>query len=271
MKLEFIGKLTSPVFRKVGEYLLPALPFVTVALIGLVLLLAWATRDVMPRFERIEDVSERKSAFFNWLLPEVERENQRLTELRGEVLALHEKLQAGESLTRHERKLLTVLAKRYESPVGDPRAPQFFSELLTRIDIIPVSLVLAQAAWESGWGTSRFARKGYNLFGHWCTEPGCGLVPGERQEGAGHEVAVFRDVRESVRKYLRNLNSHRAYREFRARRAMLRNQGRPVTGPALVDTLDDYSERGDAYVRDIERLMLVNDLPVCTRNAEIAC
>lgn len=258
-------------FRDIGKYLLPALPLVTLVMVAFVLVLAWATRDAMPRFDEIGNVEQRKSAFFNWLLPAVERENDRLMALRGEVLALHDRVRAGQSLGRHELRLLRVLAERFESPVADPGEPRFYSELLTRLDRVPPSLVLAQAAWESGWGTSRFARRGYNLFGHWCIEPGCGLVPAERPEGAGHEVAVFRDVRESVRKYLINLNSHPAYREFRARRAALRNQGLPVTGLALVGTLDDYSERGDAYVRDIERLMRANNLPACTRNVEIGC
>lgn len=253
------------------DRLLPLLPVITLAVIAVVLALAWMTRDTMPRFGEIQDVSERKSRFFNWLLPEVERENDRLMELRDEILVLQDEYEAGNPLTWDERRLLKVLAARFESPVADPGDPLFFSELLTRVDRVPASLVLAQAAWESGWGTSRFARRGFNLFGHWCMEPGCGLVPGERPEDAGHEVAVFDDVRESVRKYLRNLNSHPAYREFRAKRAELRNQGLPVTGPALVGTLDDYSERGDAYVHDIQRLMLANNLPACTRNVEVSC
>lgn len=247
------------------------LPVLTLAVIALVLALAWLTRDTMPAFDEIEDVSERKSAFFNWLLPVVQSENDRLTELRGTVLALKDKREAGEPLTHHDRILLERLAERHELPVTDPDAPGFFSELLTRVDRVPASLALAQAAWESGWGTSRFARRGFNLFGHWCHEPGCGIVPARRPEGADHEVAAFSGPRESVRKYLRNLNSHNAYRQFRARRAELRNQGKPVTGPALVDSLDDYSERGEAYVNDIETLMLANKLPACTRNVEVAC
>lgn len=257
--------------RETPGYFLRLVPLVTLLLIGFVLALAWATRDRMPDFAGMEDVESRKSAFFNWLLPVVEAENERLLSLRGEIIALHDKQQSGEVLDRHERELLVTLAERFESPVTDPGEPRFFSQLLTRVDQVPASLALAQAAWESGWGTSRFARAGFNLFGHWCTEPGCGLVPGRRAEDAAHEVAVFRDVRESVRKYLVNLNSHRAYREFRAHRAALRNQGRPLTGPALVDALDDYSERGTAYVNDIETLMLANNLPACTRNMEVAC
>ncbi len=253
------------------QRLLAFLPAFTLAVIGVVLALAWVTRDVMPAFQDIEDAGERKSAFFNWLLPVVQEENDRLTELRGTILALNDKLDAGKELGWHERRLLKVLAERHESPVTDIEAPDFFSELLTRVDRVPASLALAQAAWESGWGRSRFARRGYNLFGHWCHEPGCGFVPNERPEGADHEVAAFSGPRESVRKYFRNLNSHRAYRHFRARRAELRNRGLPITGPALVESLASYSERGMDYVNDIERLMLANRLPACTRNMEIEC
>lgn len=247
------------------------MPVVTLAVIGLVLVLAWVTADSVPRFQRIGDVSDRKSAFFSWLLPAVRAENDRMMELRAAVRALKGKTDAGGSLNWHERRLLINLAERFESPVTHPSADGFYEALLRRVDRVPPALVLAQAAWESGWGSSRFARRGFNLFGHWCMESGCGLVPGKRERGAGHEVAVFRDVRESVRKYLTNLNSHRAYREFRTRREALRDQGRALTGPALVGTLDDYSERGDAYVRDIQRLMLANRLPECTRNVEIEC
>ncbi len=255
----------------ISQRALAYLPAFTLAVIGLVLALAWATRDTMPALDEIEDVGERKSAFFNWLLPVVDEENARLSELRGAILALKDKQESGESLGWHERRLLKVLAERHESPVTDPGEPGFFSELLTRVDRVPASLALAQAAWESGWGTSRFARRGYNLFGHWCEEPGCGIVPAERPEGADYEVAAFSGPKESVRKYFRNLNSHRAYRHFRARRAELRNQGRPITGPALVRSLASYSERGTEYVDDIERLMLANNLPACTRNMEVDC
>lgn len=247
------------------------LPAVTFAMIVLVLGLAWTAREAMPAFADIENAGERKSTFFSWLLPVVQQENERLTELRGAILALHDKREAGRSLGWHEKRLLELLAERYESPVTDPDAPDFFSELLTRVDRVPASLALAQAAWESGWGTSRFARRGYNLFGHWCHVPGCGIVPAQRPEGADHEVAAFDDPRESVRKYFRNLNSHRAYRQFRARRAELRNKGLPITGAALVRSLTSYSERGTDYVDDIERLMLANNLPACTRNVEIEC
>lgn len=255
----------------ISQRALAYLPAFTLVVIGLVLALAWVTRDAMPAFDDIEDVSKRKSVFFNWLLPVVDEENARLSELRGAILALKDKRESGESLDWHERRLLETLAERHESPVMDPEEPDFFSELLTRVDRVPASLALAQAAWESGWGRSRFARRGYNLFGHWCEEPGCGIVPAERPEGADHEVAAFSGPEESVRKYFRNLNSHRAYRHFRARRAELRNQGRPITGPALVRSLASYSERGTAYVDDIERLMLANNLPACTRNLEVDC
>lgn len=250
---------------------LACLPVFTLAVILTILAMAWVTRDEMPAFAGIGDIGERKSVFFSWLLPVVQEENDRLAELRQPIRALKNKHEAGRELGRHEKRLLAVLAERYESPVTDLEAPDFFDELLTRVDVVPASLALAQAAWESGWGTSRFARRGYNLFGHWCHEPGCGFVPAQRPEGADHEVAAFSDPRESVRKYFRNLNSHRAYRHFRARRAELRDQALPVTGPALVASLGSYSERGTDYVEDIDRLMRANNLTLCTRNEEIDC
>lgn len=243
----------------------------TGSLLLAIMVLAWPYREQLPDFTGIEDVEERKSSFFNFLLPVVEAENRRLAQLRQVVNELARKAEAGERLTRHERRLLEVLAARYESPIESPGVPGFFDALLVRIDRIPASLVLAQAAMESGWGTSRFAREGLNLFGHWCEVPGCGIVPAARPEGATYEVAAFDSVRESVRKYMRNLNSHRAYAEFRQRRAELRRQGRRLSGLELASTLSGYSERGAEYIADIRGLIAANDLAECTRDPEVTC
>lgn len=116
---------------------------------------------------------------------------------------------------------------------------------------MPVELALTQAAIESAWGTSRFARLGNNLFGQWCRKAGCGIVPLRRTAGAKHEVRRFNNARESVRAYLFNLNTHRAYQKLRVQRAALNKAQQPVTASALALTLDKYSERGNAYVQDM--------------------
>ena len=135
-----------------------------------------------------------------------------------------------------------------------------WARLLRRADVIPVSLVLAQAANESGWGTSRFARQGNNFFGQWCFEPGCGLVPRDRGAGKKHEVAVFESPRASVEAYIRNLNSHPAYRGLRGIRQQLRSNDQPVTGIALAAGLEKYSERGAEYIEELRAMIRYNDL-----------
>jgi len=243
----------------------------TAAMLVLVWVLAWIERPRLPDFGQYKSAEARKSAFFNYLLPVVQEENDRIATLRAMVERLREKSSSGKDLDAEERRLLEVLAGRYRSPVGEPAEPGFFDELLKRIDQVPASLVLAQAAMESGWGRSRFARQGFNLFGHWCDEPGCGFVPAKRPDGARYEVASFDTVRESVRKYLLNLNSHRAYEHFRAARAAFRRQHRPLSGVALARALESYSERGAAYVRDIRAMILANGLVECTRDPETPC
>jgi len=120
--------------------------------------------------------------------------------------------------------------------------------------------VLAQSANESAWGTSRFATKGNNFFGQWCFRKGCGLVPESRDTDADHEVRKFHDARESVFAYIDNLNSNAAYRKLRESRAKLRQEKAPITGLALVHGLIHYSQRGMAYVQEIEGLINYNKL-----------
>ncbi|MEX0914821.1 MAG: glucosaminidase domain-containing protein, partial [Wenzhouxiangellaceae bacterium] len=127
-----------------------------------------------------------------------------------------------------------------------------------RVDAVPVSLALVQAATESGWGRSRFAVEGNNLFGHWCYRRGCGLVPERRNTGAAHEVAAFDSVSASVRRYLHNLNTHAAYAPLRAIRARLRDNGESPSAMALADGLTRYSERREEYVDEIKTVIRVN-------------
>jgi Bax protein len=128
-------------------------------------------------------------------------------------------------------------------------------KLLGRLDIIPPALALAQAAIESGWGTSRFAREGNSLFGQWTYVNSKGLEPNQRDEGATHFVASFPDLRASVRAYMRNLNTGNAYHEFRTARAATRAAGQPLQASKLAEHLHRYSQRGEDYVSEIRRLI----------------
>ena len=127
------------------------------------------------------------------------------------------------------------------------------------MDEIPVSLAIAQAAKETGWGTSRFAQEGNALFGQW-TWSGEGLKPKEADESQGHKVMKFNVLQASVRAYQRNLNTHKTYKEFRLARAKLRDARVPLDSIILSEYLDEYAETGQQYVKIIQKIIKQNDL-----------
>lgn len=194
---------------------------------------------------------EKKQRFFALLQPLIAAENRYIGEQRAWLEALQP-----EQLTSQEQVLLQQLAADYKVKASSDL--QRYQALLLRVDTIPLELVLAQAANESAWGSSRFAREGNNLFGQWCFSPGCGLIPTRRAEGARHEVAKFVSVQQSVRAYLHNLNTFSAYKPLRLLRAKLRQNDQEVSGMVLAEALQRYSERGMAYVQDLQRMMRVN-------------
>lgn len=202
----------------------------------------------------------KKHAFFMALLPMVLMANQEITEERNEILLI---LERNRARTREagDRERLKEISKRYSlrgRPMTDHRARK---RLLRRVDTIPPSLVLAQAANESAWGTSRFARLGNNLFGEWTFKPGTGIVPAGRPAGETYEVRSFTSIYESIRSYMNNLNTHGAYRKLRSIREELRQSGEPVTGAALAAGLLSYSQRGEEYVKEIQAMIRQNNLP----------
>lgn len=203
---------------------------------------------------------EKKRTFLLSLLPMVLLANQAIEAERQEIetlLARHDQLGL---LTPAEQQRLREITDYYKldsDPLGDRRARAL---LLHRVDILPPSLVLAQAATESGWGTSRFAREGNNLFGQRTYRTGNGIVPANRPEGENHEVKRFGNLFESVRSYMRNLNTHNAYRELRELRAKLRRSGHPLSGSQLADGLDAYSVRTSDYINDVRAIIRANGL-----------
>ena len=164
-------------------------------------------------------------------------------------------------LNAESRDWLLELSKRYRLAQADFDQPQaWLDELLRRVDFIPTSLVLAQAANESAWGTSRFVREGNNLFGQWCFDPGCGIVPQQRRSGASHEVRQFATLRDAVRSYFFNLNTNFSYHPFRELRQEMRAQGRKLDSMVLAFGLNRYSERGRSYVDELQIMIVQNDL-----------
>ncbi|RUO21679.1 glucosaminidase domain-containing protein [Aliidiomarina haloalkalitolerans] len=210
----------------------------------------------VPDFSAIQDVTDRKIAFFNYLIPSIDAENAHILALRATVQRLHDKYHRDGNLARQERRWLRDLASYYR--VEAEEMAGILATLLRRVDEVPDTLVLIQAANESGWGTSRFAQDARNFFGQWCWVEGCGIVPNSRPEGAQHEVQYFESVDASIQSYMRNLNTHFAYQELREIRAQLRSRNIPITAQPLTLGLMAYSERGEDYIVELNQMIRVN-------------
>lgn len=210
-----------------------------------------------PDFLSIANIKARKEAFFNYLAPFAHEKNQLNLADRKRISAL---INSNKKMSADDKVWVSAMRKFHKLKQREEYSKTDLRDLLHRVDIIPVSLVLAQAANESAWGTSRFATEGNNFFGQWCFRKGCGLVPASRNDGADHEVRKFHDARESVFAYIDNLNSNAAYKKLRASRAELRQQGKVISGLVLVNGLEHYSERGLAYVEEIKGLINYNKL-----------
>lgn len=214
----------------------------------------------LPNFAAIRDTDTKKKVFFDFLQPYIDAKNNQVRLQRQHLLGLIEKMKAGYVLNIDEMVFLRDLSHQYEVPTDDLQDQTFLQLLLRRVDVLPPSLVLAQAANESAWGTSRFARDGYNFFGQWCYEKGCGLVPDRRRPDDHHEVKSFASVDEAVHAYFQNLNTFPSYQGLRRIRQDLRDKARPIDGISLTEGLRSYSERGDAYIDELRRMIEYNDL-----------
>lgn len=225
-----------------------------------------ARDTVLPDFESLGDVDARKEAFFDFLTGYVEAENARVAETRARLTPLWEVVRQDFPLTEIETTDLAEIAAEYGLADSALSQKALTRELMRRVDVIPTSLVLAQAANESAWGMSRFAREGNNIFGQWCFDAGCGLVPARRSRNATHEVRAFDSIDESVRAYFFNLNTHRSYEDMRELRESMRAQGRPLDSMVLARGLTRYSERGLAYVSELQDIIRVNRLNALDRS-----
>jgi Bax protein len=219
----------------------------------------------LPDFADILDVKEKKETFFATLYPIIQEENTHVLKVRDTLLRLNDV--PVEQLDEEQKQWLIEISSYYRLE-NESISRDTFDELLVRVDYIPPSLALTQAAIESGWGSSRFSKKGNNLFGQWCFSKGCGMVPSSRDSGKSHEVATFSTVNQAVRAYIRNLNTNAAYVSLRAKRAQLRQRGEPITGVTLAQTLTKYSEEGAHYVRKVTKFINQNKLQRFTTQFE---
>ncbi len=200
--------------------------------------------------DKIDNITDRKKLFIKVILPLIIYENNQIEEDRDFLnQILREK-----NITPEESQWLDKKFTEYKV------SNKNIEELKVKMDIIPPSIALAQAAYESGWGTSRFAMEGNSLFGVRTWQKGKGMVPLERDEQSNFEVKSFKIIRASISAYKKNLNTHASYREFREARAEQRNTKNKISGLELAKFLDKYSEIGYEYADRLKKIIQQNSL-----------
>lgn len=208
----------------------------------------------LPDFSRIHDIKLKKKMFFNFMRPHIEEENAKIMLKRKKLIGLFNK----DVINNTDILEIKGIAEEYKIDDFDTLDHTIKSALLSRVDIIPVPLALVQAANESAWGTSRFAKLGNNMFGQWCFTKGEGIVPKRRDAGATHEIATFPDVTRSVSSYMQNLNTGESYDSLRKLRAELRQENKDLEASVLAAGLTKYSSLGQRYVKIIYSMLESN-------------
>ena len=199
--------------------------------------------------DEIKDTRLKKETFIKIVLPLVVAENEKILDDKIKL----KKIISKKKTTEKEKSWLRLKLREYKVKNSD------FTELDKRMDIIPVSIALAQAAKESGWGTSRFALEGNAIFGQW-TWTGQGIEPLNKGKHEGHKILRFPILRASVKAYKNNLNTHKGYAEFREKRSTYRKRNKSIKGLNLTDTLDRYAQTGKEYTEILEQIIKQNNL-----------
>ena len=200
--------------------------------------------------KKIENTKKKKNLFIKIILPLILEENNRIKLDRKKLFTILNKNMNSNA----EKKWLKSKFQQYGVINND------LSTLKVRMDIVPVSLAIAQAAKETGWGTSRFAIEGNALFGQW-TWSGEGIKPaGVDPEDSNHKVMKFKVLKASVRAYQRNLNTHGGYKQFRSARASMRDNDEDLDSLLLADYLDKYAATGKEYIKIIKQIIKQNSL-----------
>ena len=216
-------------------------------------------------------VAQKKEIFYRFLLPLIVHANDMVVDRRARWVQARAELQAGKEIRTEtlnelrEAAMLLRIRNEDEAATLSNSAEDLLpviDEALYKLDVIPPGLALGQAAYESGYGTSRFAVEGNALFGQW-TYGGKGLVPAQQRKILGdHRIASYDWPFDSVRGYFLNLSSHPAYEDFRRLRAELKKAGKPLSSLALADGLIRYSERGQKYVDTLKGIIRTNELDI---------
>ena len=199
--------------------------------------------------KKIKSTNKRKETFIKIVMPLILIENEKIIEDRNKLFKILNK----QSNTMGEKVWLKRRFKDYDIKGED------ISELKLRLDIIPTSIAIAQAAKESGWGTSRFALEGNAMYGQW-TWGGDGIEPSQKDKKKEHKILKFPKLQSSVSAYMKNLNTHRGYSEFRKERSKIREKNKTVEGIDLVKYLYNYAQTGSEYVKILKKIIQQNDL-----------
>ena len=207
----------------------------------------------------LDFLSQSKRDFVKTLLPLISYQNQNILLERSKLEELRASLIDYNTLSKTDLKFLNKISKKYRIKTADKHKYDLVNELLNRVDIIPNSIVLAQAANESGWGTSRFATEFNALFGEYTYDYSDGVVPLLREEGEKHLVKTFASVNKSVQSYFNNLNSHYAYEDFRKVREMMREKNNFSNIKLLVEELNSYAADIN-YITTINAIIDANKL-----------
>jgi len=235
---------------------------IAVIAVGAILLLSrlFFGAEHIPDFGKISNSKEKKTAFFEYLAPRIAAANAPILEQREKLQKIREQVaedgNPGWLDTRYLRKALV----QFEFEVPEEIELSHVDDLLSRADISPPSLIMAQAANESAWGTSRFAKLGNNFFGMRTYTPGAGIVPKRRAAGATWEVAAYDSVSEGIGAYIQTLNTNKAYLQLRLIRREQRRKDQTISGNALAGGLLRYSEKGHEYISIVRSMIRSNNL-----------
>lgn len=213
-----------------------------------------------PNFPAIQPLEVRQQIFINFMIPKINFANNQILQTRTHILSLVKTRNEGQTLVYRDRAWLHETADIYGLTDFNINHPADIDALLSRVDAIPASLILAQAGNESGWGTSRFAVTVDNFFGQHCNVSGCGILPLNRGPGETFEVQKFKTVQSSIDDYLYNLNTNPSYTSFRNMRASLRANRQPLVGFRLAPFLENYSSLGERYVLMISAIIVNHNL-----------
>ena len=199
--------------------------------------------------DELQNTRLKKETFIQIVLPLIVAENERILADRNKLKRLYKK----KNTTDSEKQWLRQKLLEYKVKKGN------MEQLILRMDIIPTSIALAQAAKESGWGTSRFALEGNAIFGQW-TWSGQGIAPLDRESNKNHKILKFPILRASVKAYQNNLNTHKSYNKFRDKRSVLREKNKDISGLELTETLKSYAQTGSEYTKILNQIIRQNRL-----------